>query len=42
MLTLTQRKSIMYHFHANDVKDGYFDELFLSIEYLERKYNGKP
>lgn len=23
----------------NDVKDGYFDELFLSIEYLERKYN---
>lgn len=22
----------------NDVKDGYFDELFLSIEYLERKY----
>lgn len=22
----------------NDVKDGYFDELFLSIEYLQRKY----
>lgn len=24
----------------NDVKDGYFDELFLSIEYLQRKYEG--
>lgn len=25
----------------NDVKDGYFDELFLSIEYLERKYGNR-
>jgi len=25
----------------NDVKDGAFDEMFLSIEYLERKYAGK-
>jgi hypothetical protein len=25
----------------NDVKDGSFDELFLSIEYLERKFNEK-
>jgi len=22
----------------NEVKDGHFDEMFLSIEYLERKY----
>jgi hypothetical protein len=25
----------------NDVKDGGFDEMLLSIEYLERKYSGK-
>jgi hypothetical protein len=25
----------------NEVNDGHFDELFLSIEYLERKYSGK-
>lgn len=25
----------------NEVQDGHFDEMFLSIEYLQRKYNGK-
>jgi hypothetical protein len=25
----------------NEVNDGHFDEMFLSIEYLEKKYAGK-
>jgi hypothetical protein len=25
----------------NEVQDGHFDEMFLSIEYLERKYKNE-
>jgi hypothetical protein len=25
----------------NEVEDGHFDEMFLSIEYLSRKYGGE-